>query len=277
MACIVSYNCNFLRNNFEIVKSLTLNFDIVCLQEIRLFQEDLSLINDINPDFDFIADTESKLATNDFNNTIPYKGVAILWNKKLSQFIESVKINDRIIGIKIKTANEIILLINVYLPVDRKTIDSKIDYINELSILQNLIDDTICNHVILVGDFNADPNKNGNWQELARFAQNNLILPLHDNININDFTFLSPANDSTSLIDHVFCSKLFKNYISNISILYDVSIYDHFPICFKMNIKLDFIEMNRLFDFTKNCSYVKWHTMKESDFRDYTREKCRLD
>ena len=133
------------------------------------------------------------------------------------------------------------MLVNVHLPVDRKTIESRLDCINELSLLQNLIDDTICDHVVLVGDFNADPNKNGNWHELTRFAQNNLIFPLHDNININDFTFLSPANDSTSLIDHIFCSKLFKNYISDVSILYNVTIYDHFPSCFKMNTKLDFI------------------------------------
>ena len=102
MASVVSYNCNSLRNDFEIVKSLTLNFDIVCLQEIRLYQEDLRLINKINPNFDYIADTNSKLATNEFNNNIPYKGVAILWNKELSPYVNSIKINDRIISIKVK-------------------------------------------------------------------------------------------------------------------------------------------------------------------------------
>ncbi len=43
MARIVSYNCNSVRNNIEAVKLLTMEYDIILLQEIMLLKDDLNV------------------------------------------------------------------------------------------------------------------------------------------------------------------------------------------------------------------------------------------
>ena len=58
MVKIVSYNCNSIRNNIEIVQMLTEDYDIVCLQELMLFPEDLGILSRINDNFDFVADVK---------------------------------------------------------------------------------------------------------------------------------------------------------------------------------------------------------------------------
>ena len=51
MIKLVSYNCNSIRNNAEIVKSLLDNTDVLCLQEIMLHQRDIDILNDFHDDF----------------------------------------------------------------------------------------------------------------------------------------------------------------------------------------------------------------------------------
>ena len=63
MVKIVSYNCNSVRNNSEIVKSLFLDSDILFLQELMLEKRDVGILNDFNEDFRhicFVKDRDSK-------------------------------------------------------------------------------------------------------------------------------------------------------------------------------------------------------------------------
>ena len=55
MVNIVSYNCNSVRNNADIVKSLFIDSDIVMLQELMLEKRDLCILNDFSKDFKHIA------------------------------------------------------------------------------------------------------------------------------------------------------------------------------------------------------------------------------
>ena len=59
----VTYNCNSIRNNSEVVKHLLSSYDIVFLQEIMLNKSDLPLLNDFHIDFEhvaFVKDRESE-------------------------------------------------------------------------------------------------------------------------------------------------------------------------------------------------------------------------
>ena len=76
MVKCISYNCNSIRNNSEIVKDLLNKTDILFLQEIMLCKSDLGLLNDFNEDFEcvgFVKDRESE----GINEGRPSKGVAI--------------------------------------------------------------------------------------------------------------------------------------------------------------------------------------------------------
>ena len=54
MRC-VSYNCNSIRNNSEIVKALMENNDLVFLQEIMLNRSALPILHDFNENFSHVA------------------------------------------------------------------------------------------------------------------------------------------------------------------------------------------------------------------------------
>ena len=100
MKC-VSYNCNSVRNNAEIVKVLLENNDMVFLQELMLNKSDLPLLHEFNENFThiaFVKDRESE----GINEGRPAKGVAIFWRKELSCFISPVLVNDFIIGVVLK-------------------------------------------------------------------------------------------------------------------------------------------------------------------------------
>ena len=62
---IVSYNCNSLRKNIDIVRALLVKCDILVLQEIILLDDDdIGLINDISDQINFIATPSTKANSN---------------------------------------------------------------------------------------------------------------------------------------------------------------------------------------------------------------------
>ena len=120
MCKITSYNCNSIRNNAEIVKSLFIDTDILMLQELMLEKRDLPLLNDFNEDFNHVAYVKDR-ETEGICEGRPARGVAIFWCKSLSSFISPILINDFVIGITFKHDDFNILLLNVHMPCDFQT------------------------------------------------------------------------------------------------------------------------------------------------------------
>ena len=93
-----SYNCNSVRNNAETVKDLLENYDLVFLQELMLCKSDLSLLNNFNKQFQYIAFVQDREAEG-INEGRPTKGVAIFYRNTLSRHILPILIDDCIIGV----------------------------------------------------------------------------------------------------------------------------------------------------------------------------------
>ena len=237
MRC-VSYNCNSIRNNSEIVKVLMENNDLVFLQEIMLNRSDLPILHDFNENFSnfaFVKDRESE----GINEGRPTKGVAIFFRKGLSRFIDPVLINDFIIGVVLQYENFKVLFLNVYLPCDLQNSDSLDDYRNALASLNIIIEEQNVNEVIIIGDFNADPHKGRFWSDLSAFCETNSLVILDKQLPLESFTYLCPAKNTTSWLDHILCTKQAVDRIENVFIDYDLAIYDHFPICFHYNFSFE--------------------------------------
>ena len=83
MVHCISYNCNSIRNNSEIVKCLLREADILCLQEIMLTKDDLSVLNQFDPDFEHVAYVNDR-ENSGMNEGRPTAGVAIFWKRKFS-------------------------------------------------------------------------------------------------------------------------------------------------------------------------------------------------
>ena len=118
-----AYNCNSVRNNSEIVKSLLKSCDIVFLQELMLNKKDLPVLNDFDEDFNHIAFVNDR-DSEGINEGKPKKGVAIFYRKELSSIISPVFLNDFIIGIVLTYDDCNFLFLNEYLPCDLRNANS---------------------------------------------------------------------------------------------------------------------------------------------------------
>ena len=85
MCKITSYNCNSIRNNAEIVKSLFIDADILMLQELMLDKRDLPLLNDFNEDFNHVAYVKDRESEGICEGR-PARGVAIFLAQKFIPF-----------------------------------------------------------------------------------------------------------------------------------------------------------------------------------------------
>ena len=138
MVKFVSYNCNSVRNNSEIVKAILKNSDILFLQELMLSKSDLPLLHDFDDDFRnvaFVRDRESE----GINEGRPTRGVAIFYRKELASFITPVLVDDSVIGIVLEYNNHKFLFMNVYLPCDLQNPNALEKYRNALASLQAIV------------------------------------------------------------------------------------------------------------------------------------------
>ena len=212
----VSYNCNSVRNNADIVKALLETSDIVFLQELMLNKSDLGVLNDFHRDFRhtaFVRDREAE----GINEGRPSGGVAIFWRRDLSLTVSPIIVDESIIGIVLKNDNVNLLFLNVYLPCDFQTMDSLDRYRNTLASLGNVIKEQNINNVIIVGDFNADPNKGRFWRELSILSESLSLHCLDSKLPRDTFTYLCPAKSSTSWLDHILCTNHLFHCFSNVS------------------------------------------------------------
>ena len=154
---IVTWNVNSVRARIDNIKKYIKNSspDIILLQEIKT--------EEINYPFDDIK----KLGYISYvSGQKSYNGVSILSKKKLDD-INKVLPNDtikqsRIISAKFKLKNNIINLINIYVPNGNPVDTDKYFYkIKWLDLLINYIEKKIKNdeNIILCGDFNIIPEK----------------------------------------------------------------------------------------------------------------------
>ena len=260
-----SYNCNSIRNNSENVKKLLNKNDIVFLQELMLSRSDLCILNDFDSRFEyaaFVKDRESE----GINEGRPSKGVAIYWRKHLSSNINPLIIDDSLIGITLDSlddSNNKTLFLNVYLPCDSQNPDSFDHYRNALARLEIIIKEHSFNNLVLIGDFNADPFKGRFWKELLAFKKSLSLNFLDERLPCDTFTYLCPAKDSTSWLDHIFATGLAVEEISNIYVDYTASVYDHFPLHFEFKFRSDlkfYAGEGKLID-----NMVFWNRMNNED------------
>lgn len=269
MVRVVSYNCNSIRNNSEVVKSLLNEFDIVLLQELMLEKRDLDILDDFDNEFShiaFVRDRESE----GICEGRPSRGVAIFWRVSLSRYVLPVYVDDSIIGIILNSENFKILMLNVYMPCDMQNADAFYKYRNSLAVLEAVIREQEVNQMILAGDFNADPSRGRFWGMLNDFCQSMSLVILDRLFPRDTFTYLCPTKDSTSWLDHIVCTEQLTRAISNVSVGYGAALFDHFPVCFEIDISVCYLVR----DSDNECvnEFVKWHKMKNDDkleIRDY--------
>ena len=164
---IKSYNCNSIRKKIDIIRNILKTTDILLLQEIMLYESDLNLLDEVDDNFCWAASPSLNISC----DGRPKSGLAIFWNKNLSNHVQSRKFNDFSMGLKIDTSNKKYFILNLYLQCDLRNDISLHEYRKSLANVHDLIHNEDFDSIIIAGDLNADPHKGRFWQELLSFTQ----------------------------------------------------------------------------------------------------------
>ena len=85
----------------------------------------------------------------------------------------------------------------------------------------------------------------------------------------DSFTYLSPAHNTTSWLDHVIASD--PNSISNFSILYDKAIYDHFPVYFHIQVPTEIsFTVNHDSSQINIQDFISWDKLSQIEIDNYS-------
>ena len=203
--------------------------DILLLQELMLEKRDLEILSDLHENFKYIAEVRDREMEGICEGR-PSRGVAIYWRDTFSSSISPVYANDSLIGIILNSGSSKLLILNVYLPCDTQDRFAVNEYKQSLANLENVIRDQNVNEVLIMGDFNADPNKGRFWDILNDFTNSLSFLNMHFKFPDHTFSYLCPNKDSTSWLDHIVCSKIVADKIKDVSVDYGSALFDHFPV-----------------------------------------------
>ena len=109
---IITYNCQSVNVNYDIIKILTKDCDILLLQETLLSDNNQYFLNDINDDFNYAHVPAVRKASTFVGRASG--GLAVLWRKFNNIKIYSLYFTDRIMGLKLDFNEISYLIINVY-------------------------------------------------------------------------------------------------------------------------------------------------------------------
>ena len=263
---LASFNCNSLRNSLDVVLELLNENDIVVLQEIMLLEDDIGFINNISHNCDFTV-VPSKMNSYDGLSGRPIGGLAVLWKRSLCIDVTPVIFNDNFLVFKLVRDHTEFAIFNIYLPCDTHSNEASVTFKSILAEIESVLLDLNINNTVLIGDFNADPHKGRFWSILNNFVERLNMNILDLRLPIDTFTYLSPSHNSTSWLDHVISNQ--NDLITNISVGYNKTCYDHFPIFMHLNISSSFTDTSESECPINTDYFIDWNHMTPSDIHDY--------
>ena len=267
---IVTFNCHGFKSSVNDVLSLCETYDIIFLQELWLFSEDLTLLKNVHKNFD----AHAICAMNDDGQLLvgrPYGGIGIMWRKNISHACNIVNLNDvRLLGINVDTIEGKIFLLNVYLPYQSS--DNYEEYCNYLGKIASIIEEKDSSKIVIAGDFNAAVNSRFETELLDICDNFDLVIYDYEVFGrtIGTFTYVSDAHNSTSWLDHFICSRGVQSLVTGIHIIDKLPSSDHLPVGLVVSacvISAKHNSVPKKKQQVKQCPIFKWTEANDFDIR----------
>ena len=102
------------------------------------------------------------------------------------------------------------------------------------------------------------------WNQVLNFADDNSLELIDEALPRHSFTYLSPAHNTTSWLDHVLASKNLS--ISDLDIRYDIALFDHFPVMFNLHIGFSLLESNSNTYSSLTESFADWKVVDRNEY-----------
>ena len=271
---ITSYNCRGLRN--PTVSTLLEKCDLILLQETLITKQDLGAINSLSPLFQGTGASPTD-ASKGIIKGRPQGGVAIIWRKIFSQYINEIELDfDWLIGVSIKFPNcAEFYVFNVYMPFQCNANEEK--FLEKLGIIFSIINDLDSPNVFVLGDFNAHlgrvPSRFGDFL-LNSCDENDFIVSSRLLLPETSHTYISERWGSNRWLDHCISTQGAHEYIRDFQISYHLSDSDHIPFGFNLFVtEFDYCVNN---DSPAWEKHVTWDRFTEDQISSYTAEADQL-
>ena len=266
----ISYNCQSFRQNMNFVRILLQDCQILLLQETLLPEHAFHMADSLSDDsmefdFSFVPSTRDETSFSGRSSG----GLAFVWLKHLTPFIEILSLTDRIHGLKLKCQDKSFLILNIYCPCDYKNFESKLQYQSVMADLR-----IVClerhnefDELIIAGDWNADPSKGRFFMEMSSFIDE-FGLSIADVVRLppDSHTYVScNTSCSTSWIDHIVTSDL--SGIGDVTIMYGETFFDHIPVKFKIESSVPLVDVASAP--LADDRFVPWHSLSEANLITY--------
>ena len=230
-----TYNANnFDSTRYEFVKEIFPKCDFLLLQETWLIENEfIRRFKNVFPNSECIA--ASQMDLDGIKAGRPYGGVAICYHSNIKCKVEPMQtISKSICALKISINQLNILLVNVYMPCS-DSIDAIDKYRSILEEISSLCIKSMTQHLILAGDWNADPIRQDIRTTVFKdfISQENLINALDNDISNVPYTYWNQrvTPPSTSTVDHFLLTpNLANTLVSNETIFQHNDFSDHFPL-----------------------------------------------
>ena len=218
---------------------------IICVQEhwLRPAFKNIRSINQlrsIHPSFDgYGVSAMTDIHSSTLTKGRPYGGTGFVFSKKFAPFLQPVLHyeGDRISVMKLMDVDFTILIINVYCPFKQSGEEHRVEYLDLLGRIRNIISANLSSKIILLGDFNYDIFNDSQYLSgvLREFANDFGLIPTHSLDpsfqHGQSYTRSCVKRNTFSLIDFIFVSSSLRNRVKACSIDYDGrNPSDHFPV-----------------------------------------------
>jgi exonuclease III len=267
---VCSFNCRSVKSSINEIQSLCDSNDIVCLQEHWLLPNELNVLSNIHIEF-LAAGTSAVDISKELLVGRPYGGTAILYRNTISEYITVLDTKDsRLTGIMVQSLLGPILLLNVYMPTNNGDQECLENYIDTCSRISAIFTECDANNLIVIGDFNCEPNSRFYTHFERLSLDNKLRLTDISRLNGDVFTYCSDSGLNRTWTDHILCNSAVDSLVSSVCIQYEMISSDHKPlvICFD-NILRDTKPNIGMERFDTSQSSPDWNNASETQLYNY--------
>ena len=250
---LVTHNINGFsssENYLNMVCNDDLN-SIICIQEhwLRPAYKNLKSINQlrtVHHAFDGYGVSAMKGVHNSSILTgRPYGGTGFLFNRDFTSFLQPVLAyeSERVSVMKLNDIDFTILIINVYFPFKQNSDEHRVQYLEVLGTVENILLANPTAKFIITGDFNYNifDDRQQMSSTIHEFLQNYDLFCTHEldplfNSN-QSYTRSCVKGESYSLLDYIFISSALRDRLKRCEIRYDGrNPSDHFPVSVQLDV-----------------------------------------
>ena len=221
---VLTYNLHGFNNGGSFLSSCIYDYNIACVQEHWLHEEELTKLRDYFPGYGCIS--ISNMSPEDISwHRGPYGGLAIYYFNGFQVQMLGSSSDKCVLATKLNYNSHNFIIFNVYFP----CLSVSIKYFDQIALISGFIDNIVQDHydsdsdIIISGDFNCSAKS---------FINNDALLMLLDLFNSYDlklcydyyngridYTFKCASHNSFTWIDHIFVSKPLLDNLVKVSVI----------------------------------------------------------